>query len=137
MKVFPMAYIHNTTGIRQLLRIAWAQALPYLLSNEEIFPYLLEVVASLERAYAYAFNGNAKMLTSLMKPLALQESLLEYGMPSISDIFVSIIQGKNGPVISVNEANWPIKNNMPLLASARAMQLTYNEEHQMVSAINL
>jgi len=94
----------------------------------------VELSAALERAYAYAFNGHGKMLCSLLQPLDLQQSLLEYGMPAISDRLISVSDSGKGS-ISIDRANWPMKGDMPLLSSSKSMQIRYGEHFQYVSMI--
>jgi hypothetical protein len=95
-----------------------------------ISPYLVELTACLERTYAYAFTGNARMLCSLLKPFDLQQALLEYGLPSLSKLHFSFSDATGK--INVDRALWPMKGEFPMLASTRSMQIRYGNEYQYV-----
>ena len=101
---------------------------------------MVELASALERALAYAFGGNAKVLSrALMSPLWLSRGIIDQGMPclNIDKILGSgILANPHDPVI-IRSENWPVtpsgRANYPAIASKRAQMLTYGDSHYMVS----
>jgi hypothetical protein len=98
-------------------------------------PYFVEIMAILERAMAYMFTGDARVIVkSLMGPLGLKRSLLELGMPAITTAITFDDQSTNA--VSFKKANWPLTDRkVPAIASGRAQCLSYGEEQFKVSVV--
>ena len=100
-----------------------------------VSPYVIEIVAMLERVLNFAHTGNAQVLVKkLMDPAWLSLGCLLDGFPCISPNFVEHQSlGTNSvlPVIT----KWPINNqtHRALTASKRVQQLTYGDVHYEVS----
>jgi hypothetical protein len=102
-------------------------------NNGMPIPYFAEIMAMLERAMAYMFTGDARVIVkSLMGPFGLKRSLLELGMPAITTAITFDEQSTNA--VSFKKANWPLTDRgEPAIASGRAQYLTYGEDHFKVS----
>jgi hypothetical protein len=88
----------------------------------------------LERALAFAYTGDARVITTqLMTPFGLKRSLIENGLPCIVkalDFDQSLSQ-----YFTHNPAMWPLTDRgEPAIASKRAQTLTYGDDHFMVSS---
>ena len=95
-------------------------------------PYLLEILACLERAEAFAFNGDSRLIvTTLMAPFCLKRSLMEQGLPSLSK---SISLNKHlAKYFTIHPDHWPCTpTGEPGIASKRCQVLTYGIPHFLV-----
>ena len=95
-------------------------------------PYLTELLAMLERAIAYIFTGDGKVIVrALMGHYGLKRSLLELGLPAIT----RSIQFEDHMTTSFNltRADWPVTRGLLAVASKRAQVLTYGEDHYKAS----
>ncbi len=97
-----------------------------------ISPYIIEVVAMLERALAFAYTGDSRVLTkTLMGPFGLSRSLIELGLPAITTIDFNTHLSRH---FAHNPALWPLTSSRePAVASKRALSLTYGDDHFYVS----
>jgi hypothetical protein len=104
-------------------------------TSQLLNPYFVEIMAILERAMAYMFTRDARVIVkSLMGPLGLKRSLLELGMPAIMTAITFDDQSMNA--VSFKKANWPLTDRKaPAIASGRAQCLSYGEEQFKVSII--
>jgi hypothetical protein len=97
-----------------------------------VSPYIIEIVAALERALAFAYTGDARVITKdLMGPIGLRKSLVEQGLPAIIsgiklDTSLSMHFVRNAPLWPHGEGGWPAT------ASKRGQTLTYGNDHWMV-----
>jgi hypothetical protein len=98
-----------------------------------VSPYTLEVTGLLERTLAFAYTGDARVITKdLMEPFGLKRSLIEHGLPCIlkSLNFNKAIS----QLFAHNATMWPLtrKTKEPAVSSKRAQMLTYGEDHFLV-----
>ena len=99
---------------------------------------LVEIVAVLERALAYAHTGNAKVLsTKVMGPLWLVRSLLRQGLPTLAP---QLLLGHSQTyTVSIALGKWPKHDitGVPFTSSGRAQILTYGQPHYDVSFLSI
>lgn len=88
---------------------------------------------ALERTLAYAYTGNAKVLSrALLEPLFITQSLLQHGLPTINTEIVRILSTKNNRVI-IADQQWPTTKSGPITCSKGAHILRYGMASWMVS----
>lgn len=91
--------------------------------------------SALERTAAYAYTGNAKVLSSgVMGPLFLSRGLVEDGMPVLSKAMYELPLQNVTPLI-IHPHTWPLTagRRRPAICSKKSHILTYSDAHYMVS----
>ena len=99
-------------------------------------PQYVELMAVLERLLNFAHTGSARVLTTgLMNRIWPSRALKDGCMPMFSDIlsFGGVTQTQPSIMLSL----WPYdrRKNTPYLASKRAQELTYGQDHFLVSCL--
>jgi hypothetical protein len=124
-----------TFGVTSLLEHIWKHDHLLLKWGLKPMPETIELCSVLERTLAYVHTENAKVLvTSLMRPFWLVQSLLQQGIPMLSTkIWIS-----SSPLmmlITVSPADWPTLTDMrvPAISSKQSQILTYSQGHFEVS----
>jgi hypothetical protein len=101
-------------------------------------PYLVEVIALLERALAYGYTGSAKVISrGLMEPLFTSRSLVLHGFPTInrSVVQASIDRKTQKPFLLIDYRAWPLRDRLsPAICSASAQKMYYSSTMFEVSA---
>jgi hypothetical protein len=150
LQVFPEVYLWTSYPLACALESLWSSISgtlstrrneTHIISTQSskktksISPYVIEIIAALERALAMAFTGDPRSITTdLMGPLGLRKSLVEKGLPTLTTKFTFDLDLANG--FSSNPSQWPLNsNNEPAIASKRVQLLTYGEAHYMVRTI--
>jgi hypothetical protein len=137
IQVFPDLYKWTTHGITQLLALIWNSQHVVMEKGLKPSPYIIEFTAALERTLAFAFGGNAKVLSkSLMEPLWLSPSLIDVGNPCIKQIYwidTDVLAKRRFRLI---DGAWPIdkKTKYPGQASKASQIFNYGLDHYNVSA---
>jgi hypothetical protein len=100
--------------------------------EDPVTSYNIEIAAMLERALAMAYTGDVRTITKhSMEPFGLKPSLMELGLPSITNVdFFS----NDGNVFALQPSEWPLTpSKEPAIASKRTQILTYGQDHYNVS----
>jgi hypothetical protein len=133
--VFPDLFDWVAYPVTVLIQKLYNTEMKRILANRLPDPFLLELVASLERILCFCHTGNAAVLaTSLMNPLGLSRGVVKDGFPMLHKVFVQptvSLAMRRG--LEVDARAWPLKDGYPAIASKRAQILTYSLEHFMVS----
>jgi hypothetical protein len=142
-QVFPNIYLWTTYGLVSLLERVWTIHKDDIIAKGKgpmskkvpsISPYLVEVVAMVERALAMAYTGDARVITkNLMEPFGLKHSLIELGLPSITKaINLNNSLSKSFP----HREQWPLTaSGEPAVASKKSLILTFGNDQYTVSDI--
>ncbi|KAI9456721.1 hypothetical protein HD554DRAFT_2177974 [Boletus coccyginus] len=131
--LIPKIYKWTTYPITTLLESLWQQVQPVL--NEPggayVKPYIVELVAMLERVLNFAHTGNAQVLVrGLMDRAWLSLGCLIDGCPCVSDDFIGH-QSLGTNRIVYHTSHWPVdpSTHLPLMASKRVLELTYGHRY--------
>jgi hypothetical protein len=126
-------YLWVSYGLRCAIEKLWKAELPSIKNGKPRSPYIIEVLAALERSLAFLYTGDARVITKhLMGPLGLKRSLLELGLPSITKVLN--FEENIAKTFAHHPANWPLTDsNEPAVASERTQILTFGKEHFVVS----
>lgn len=136
-KVFPNIYLWVTFGVVTLLERLWKEHAVTVAMGRNVSPYAVELCCALERTLAYAYTGNAKVLSkSLLDPLFLSRSLLYHGLPTINTNIIKILATNHHRVV-INCKFWPSGVNGPLTCSQGSHQMRYGTASWLVSLSNL
>ncbi|KAH9845988.1 hypothetical protein C2E23DRAFT_745123 [Lenzites betulinus] len=130
--VFPNLMLWTTYPVRVLLELFWQKVSPALIvgSNATPNPVDLELIAILERLVNFAHTGAMKVLTTgVMDRLWPSRAIVDHGFPCFSPAL--FLGGDNGLLPSVDLNDWPIHSitGYPLVASKRALEITYGNAH--------
>jgi hypothetical protein len=110
-------YLYSSYGLACLQKRIWEMQESN--TGKPLIPilYFVEIMVMLERAMAYMFTGDARVIVkSLMGPFGLKQSLLELGMPAITTAITFDDQLTN--VVIFKKANWPLTDRgEPAIAS--------------------
>lgn len=105
--------------------------------GHNVSPYAIEVCCALERTLAYAYTGNAKVLSrALLEPLFISRSLLDYGLPTINSNLIKIFSTSHEKVVIVDK-DWPISKSGPITCSKGSHVMRYGERSWMVSIVSI
>src|SRR5262245_29096789 len=131
--MYPNMYLYNAYGLACLQHRIWTMEKSAMEKEQLPDPYHVEVMAMLERAMAYMFTGDARVIVkSLMGPYGLKHSLVELGLPAIT-LDIAFDEQLATP-IALKRANWPLVGRQePAVASRRSQLLNYGEDHCKVS----
>jgi len=114
----------------------WNTEAERLKSNAKPSPYVLELTCALERAVAFAFGGNPKVLAKgVMDPLWLSQGIIENGMPTLRKISDSTSNLTMTSPITIRARMWPMVRDgkYPAIASKFSQTLHYGLMHYLVS----
>jgi hypothetical protein len=102
-------------------------------SRVSSLPYILELIAVMERVLAFCYTGSARVLVKdLMQPLWTTLSLKAYTTPILNP---NIIHTSFGNTFTLNKAEWPVTAaHTAAMASQKALSLTYSEYLAEVSS---
>lgn len=116
-----------------LVEKLYVQVREAIASGTEVDPYVIEVLAQLDRVTNFAHTGNPAVLThGLMKRTWLSLGLLETGYPSLWPG----VERTAGEFIGINPVAWPCDDDgRPRMASLRAQTLVYGPKHAEVSIL--
>lgn len=129
-------YSWVTYGITTLLERMWREHGVRVAMGHNTGPSAIEVCCALERTLAYAYTGNAKVLSrALMEPLFITRSLLEHGLPTINTDIVKFLSTPESRVIII-EKEWPTTKAGPITCSKGAHILRYGMSSWMVRNIS-
>jgi hypothetical protein len=111
-------------------------------NNPDDMGELHYLIAILERVLAYAYSGSAKVLPrKLMGAFWITHALSLTGCPSINPRILEFLSSSasEGRTFNLNTKAWPVTTSpyKPLLASTRALELTYDPTFQQVSQCSL
>ena len=126
-------FLWTTYPVQSAIKYLWEMNQNNIYQNLPPDPYSLEILACLERAQAFAFTGDSRLIIStLMTPFCLKKSLLEQGLPSLAR---TITFNKNlAKYFTIHPDHWPCtKEGEPGIASKRSQVLTYGLPHYLVS----
>ncbi|KAF8312610.1 uncharacterized protein EI90DRAFT_3022931 [Cantharellus anzutake] len=142
--IFPKIYQWTTFGFTHLLQRYWLHVNQLIQEKKSIDPYHLEVIASLERAVAFAHSGSGKVLsTSLMDPLWLSLGLGTTGFPSLNpEIMRFEPHAPNGMVpLTIFSEAWPRNkrqsNPGPAFSSKRSWIFNYGRPNWEMYCLDL
>ncbi|KAF9515149.1 hypothetical protein BS47DRAFT_1391881 [Hydnum rufescens UP504] len=134
---YPALFDWVTYPVQAMLESAWQTV---QLSQAPSFPspYMIEVIAVLERALAYAYTGSAKLLSrSLMQPLFTSRALVDHGFPMLSQSIVTMKKDRstNKSFVSVSSSAWPWnqERKAPATCSDGAQSVYYSKRLYNVS----
>ncbi len=150
-QIWPQIYSVATYPVTSLMRAIWDQHLRATLqkrvsvrdlaprgtpSSDAMrltpMPFYLEWIAVLERCLNFAYTGAAKVICyQLMNQLWAGRAVREGLIPVFSpDIF--LLNGSTEPRMEITK--WPVHKDgkRPLVASQRALTLTYGKAHFLV-----
>jgi hypothetical protein len=98
-------------------------------------PYILELIAVMERVLAFCYTGSARVLVKdLMQPMWTTLSLKAYTTPILNP---DIVQVNFGASFRLAKSSWPVTAaNTAAMASQRALSLTYSEYLADVSSVS-
>jgi hypothetical protein len=98
-------------------------------------PYIIEFTAALERTLAFAYAGNARVLSrGLMQPMWLSQSLIDVGSPCIAAMYLCEAAPSKRSIQILTHL-WPCdrKSQYPQQASKASQIFNYGQEHYSVS----
>lgn len=132
-QVFPNLYLWVTYGVTILLERLWKEHAIKVAVGQNVSPYAVELCCALERALAYAYTGNAKVLSrGLLDPLFISRSLLEFGLPTINTNLVKILGNSHDRVV-IKTREWPTSTSGPLTCSQGSHLMRYGPDSWLVS----
>ena len=104
-------------------------------SHVNTLPYILELIAVMERVLAFCYTGSARVLVKdLMQPMWTTLSLKAFTTPILHP---DIIQAFFGTSFQLGKNQWPVTAaNTAAMASQRALLLTYSEYLADVSSVS-
>ncbi|KAH9845958.1 hypothetical protein C2E23DRAFT_716408, partial [Lenzites betulinus] len=129
--VFPDLMLWTTYPLRVLLEQFWSKVSPSLTPAVTTTPNPvdLEMIAILERLINFAHTGAMKVLaTGVMDKLWPSRAVVDHGFPCFSPAL--FLGGDTGLLPSVSLNDWPrhLITGYPLVASKRALEITYGSD---------
>jgi len=131
LQIYPAIFEWVTYPIQFMLEVVWQ----IVKSNtaQQPSPYLVEIIASLERALVFAYTGNGKVLSrSVMAPLYISRALVDQGFPTVNAAIFSLC---SNDTIDVCPQLWPWDkaNKGPAMCSGGSQSVHYSEPMHAVS----
>jgi hypothetical protein len=123
-----------------LIEAIWKQESSHFTKGIPTSAYVLELTSVLERAAAFTFTGNAKVISkSLMRPLWMSQSLLELGAPTLNPRVLREGDFLATKEVAIREERWPLDKGRlyPTIASKYSHIFNYGMDHYAVSVIPL
>ena len=129
LQAYPAMFDWVMYPIQVMLEAAWRACEA---ERKSPSPYLVETIALLEQALAYAYIGSAKVLShAVMEPLFTSQSLIDQGFPTINQavIRMQVDRKTYQPILTVCQQGWPsvVGRKAPAICSTGAQQMYYSK----------
>jgi hypothetical protein len=139
-QAYPAIFDWVTYPVQSMLEAAWSASKNPRKPDGLPSPYLVEIIALLERTLAYAYTGSAKVLSrALMDPLYTSRSLIQQGFPTINKAIVSMETSRTTQenVVVISQQGWPLASDRksPAMCSTACQKMYYSSTMSHVSTI--